>query len=73
MNDGFCFDTKPATSLRGTRTRARTNNSDMTAEHAFGCLCDEFKHSVDKSGHLNEAKQIVPYLNSSQDDVAGSW
>jgi len=31
----------------------------MTAEHAFSCLCDELKRSVNKSGHLDDAKQIV--------------
>jgi len=31
----------------------------MTAEHAFSYLCDEFKHSVNESGHLDDAKQIV--------------
>jgi len=31
----------------------------MTTEHAFSCLCDELKHSVDKSGRLDDAKQIV--------------
>jgi hypothetical protein len=31
----------------------------MTAEHAFSCLCDELKHSVDESGCLDDAKQIA--------------
>jgi len=44
----------------------------MTAELAFSCLCDEFKRSVDKSGHLDDAKKILSQLNRSQDDVAGS-
>jgi len=30
----------------------------MTAEHAFGCHYDEFKHSVDESWHLDDANQI---------------
>jgi len=44
----------------------------MTAEHAFSCLCDELKRSVEESGCLEDAKQIVSQLNCSQDDVAGS-
>jgi len=31
----------------------------MTVEHAFACLCDEFKHSVNTSAHLDDAKQII--------------
>ena len=31
----------------------------MTAEHAFSCLCDELKHSVDESGRLDDDTQIV--------------
>jgi hypothetical protein len=31
----------------------------MTAEHAFSCLCDEHKRSVDESGRLDDAKQIA--------------
>jgi len=31
----------------------------MTAEHAFSCLCDELKCSVDESGRLDDAKQIA--------------
>jgi hypothetical protein len=31
----------------------------MTAEDAFSFLCDELKHSVDKSGCLDDAKQIA--------------
>ena len=31
----------------------------MTAEHGLSCLCDEYKHLVDESGHLDDAKQIV--------------
>jgi hypothetical protein len=53
------LDTEPATSLRGTSTRARTKEGDITAEHAFSCLCDELKRSVDKSGPLDDAKQIA--------------
>jgi len=44
----------------------------MNTEHAFRCLCDEIKHSVDESGCLDNAKQIVTKLNSGQDDVARS-
>jgi hypothetical protein len=43
----------------------------MTAEHGFCYLCDEFKHSVNKPGRLDDAKQVLSQLNSSQDDVAG--
>jgi len=59
MNHAFSLDTDPATSSRSTRTGARTNKCDMTAEHACNCLCDELKCSVDESGHLDDAKQIV--------------
>jgi len=31
----------------------------MNAEHAINFLCDELKHSVDKSGHLEVAEEIV--------------
>jgi len=41
MYPAFSLDTDQATSLRGTRTRARTIEWDMTAEHALSCLCDE--------------------------------
>ena len=44
----------------------------MTAEHAFSCHCDELKHSVNESEHLDEGKHNVSYLNCSQDDVARS-
>jgi hypothetical protein len=44
----------------------------MTAEHAFICLCDELKRSLDESGRLDDATQIASLLNCSQDDVAGS-
>jgi len=59
MNCAFSLDTDPATSEWGTRTRAKTNESDMTAVHAFSCLCDEFQCSVDESGRLDEEKQIA--------------
>jgi len=72
MNHVFALDTDPARSLRGKRTRARTNEWDTTAEHPFSCLFDELKCSVDESGCLDDAKQLVSQLNSSQDDVAGS-
>jgi len=32
----------------------------MTAEHAVSSLGDELKDSVDESGRLDDAKQIVP-------------
>jgi len=59
MNRAFSLGTDPVTSSRGTRTRARTNERDMTAEHAFSCLCDELKRSVDESGCLDDVKQIA--------------
>jgi len=31
----------------------------MTAEHAFSCLCDELKRSVDQSGRLDDDMQIA--------------
>jgi hypothetical protein len=31
----------------------------MTAEHAFGCLCNELKSSVDESGCLDDATQTA--------------
>jgi len=72
MYCAFSSDTDPAMSSRGTRTRARTNEWDLTAEHPVSCLCDELKRSVDESGHLDDAKQMVTSLIFSQDDVAGS-
>jgi len=59
MNRAFSLDPDSATSSRGTRTRARTNDWDMTAEHAFSCLCDELKRSVDQSGRLDDDMQIA--------------
>jgi hypothetical protein len=59
MNLAFSLDTDSATSSRGTRTRARTNKWDMTAEHALSCHCDGLKCSVDESGRLDDAKQIA--------------
>jgi len=58
INRAFLSDTKPAMSSRGTRTRARTNEWDMTAQHAFRCLCDELKRSLNESGCLDDAKPI---------------
>jgi len=55
MNNEFSLDTDPATSSRATRTRIWSNGWDMTAAHAFSCLCDELKPSVDKSGCLDDA------------------
>jgi len=72
MNRAFFLDTNPPASSWGTRTRARTNECDITAEHAFSCLCDEHKRSVDESGCLDDAKEIDSSLSCSQDDVAGS-
>jgi len=31
----------------------------MTAEHAFSCLCDELKRSVEESGRLDDVRQIA--------------
>jgi len=52
LNCGFYIDTDPATISQGARTRNSTNEWDMTAEHDFSYLCDEFRHSVDESGRL---------------------
>ena len=43
INRGLSLDIDPATSLWSTRTRAQANEWDITAEHAFSCLCDELK------------------------------
>jgi len=59
MNHAFFLVTDPATSSWGTRTRAKTDEGDMTAERAFSCLCDELKHLVHESERLDDAKQIV--------------
>jgi hypothetical protein len=59
MNGAFPLHTDPATSLWGARTRAVTIEWDMTAEHAFSCLCDELKHSIDESGRVDDAKHIA--------------
>ena len=59
MDHAFSLNTNPATSSWGTITSASTNKWDMTAEHAFNCLCDELKHSVNKSGRLDNATQIA--------------
>ena len=60
MNRAFSLDSDPATSSLGTSTGASTNEWDMTAEHAVSSLGDELKDSVDESGRLDDAKQIVP-------------
>jgi hypothetical protein len=65
MNRAFSSDINPAMSSGVTRTRARTNEWDMTAEHAFSCLCDKLKHSVDESGLLDDADRIASSLNCS--------
>jgi len=31
----------------------------MAAQHAFSCLCDDLKHSVDESERLDDAKQTA--------------
>jgi len=72
MNHAFPSDTNPAKSLWGAGSCSMTHEWDRAAEHAFSYLCDEFKCSVDKAGHLLDAMQIVSSPNSSQDDVAGS-
>jgi len=59
MNCAFCLDSDPAMSWRGESTRAETKQRNMTAEHAYSCLCDELKRSVDESGRFDEATQIV--------------
>jgi len=52
MNRTFSLDTDPATSSCGRRTRRRTIEWDLTAEHTFGGICDELKCSVDESDTL---------------------
>jgi len=71
-NHAFLIDTNPATSSRGTKTRARIDEWDMSAAHACNCLHDEHKCSVNKWGRWDDAKQIVTKLNCSKDDVAAS-
>ena len=44
----------------------------MSAEYAFGYLCDELKNWVDESWCLDDAKQNISYLNSGQNDIARS-
>jgi len=56
MNSAFFLDTDPAMSSRGTRTKARICEWDMTAEHAFQYPCDGPKCSVDESGRLDNDK-----------------
>jgi len=51
MKYAFALDSDPAMSSWSTRAGARTNEWDMTAEHAFSCLCDELQPLVDESGH----------------------
>jgi len=58
-NHAFFLDTDPVVSLRGTRIRANTTKWDITAQQTVGCLVPEFKPSVDKSGCLVDAEQIV--------------
>jgi len=41
MNHAFSLDSDPAMSSRSTRTRARTNEWDVTAQHAVSCHYDE--------------------------------
>jgi len=60
MHRALPLDTDPVTSSRVTRTRARTNESDITQEHGFGCSCNEHKGSVDESGRLDEANKSFP-------------
>jgi hypothetical protein len=55
INGSFSLDTNPAMLSCGTRTTASTNEWDMTAEHAFSCLCNELTSSVDESGCLDDA------------------
>jgi len=71
-NCAFSLDTDPVTSSQGRRTRARTQEWDMTAEPAFCRLCDELKHSVDESGRLDDGNQVASKLKCSRDDIAGS-
>jgi hypothetical protein len=52
----FLFNSDPATSSCGTRTRALTNEWDVTTDFVVNCLCDEFESSVEDSGSLSHAK-----------------
>jgi hypothetical protein len=47
------------TSLNSARMKERTNEGDITAEHAFSCVDGECKCSVNKLELLDNAKQIV--------------
>jgi hypothetical protein len=69
MNCTFLVYTEPAMSLWGIRTRTRSNQWNLPSEHAFSCLGDDLKHSVNELEHLEEGKQIDSKLNSSQNDV----
>jgi len=59
MHCAFSLDTDLAMTLQGTRTRASTNRWDMIAQDAVSCLCDEYKHLVNKSRCLDDDKQIL--------------
>jgi hypothetical protein len=65
MTRAFLSHADTTTSVSGTTTRERTNESDVSTKHTLNCL-------FDKSVHLDNAKQIVSWLNISLDDLAGS-
>jgi len=69
MNCAFSMTTDPAMWLLGTKPSANINEWGMTPEHASSCVCEELKHSLHESRHLDDATQIVPLLNCSQDHV----
>jgi len=66
MKRAFSLDTDPATSSWGTRPSARANEWDIDAQHAFGCLWDELKHSGNESGRWDVANKSFPCGISAQ-------
>jgi hypothetical protein len=72
MNCAFFLYTDPVIFSRGTKTRARTIEWDMTAEHTVRCLCEEHKCPVDEPGHFDDAAQLVSQLNCYLDDIIRS-
>jgi len=59
MNRAFSLGTAAATLSRGTQTRARATELDITAEDAFCLVCDELKRSFAESGCLDDAMKIA--------------
>jgi len=61
VNCAFFQGTDPARSSWDTWTRARIHKGDMTAAHAFSCLCDDFNCLVNKPRHLDVRKHMVSH------------